>query len=81
MATFKTYRDGTGSLERRIERAVARFHKDRGRLPAAMIVHSSEVADARTAVQALKLALPVRGSGGCIIPEVWLELPKKGGTT
>lgn len=75
--TFIIYRNnGSGELRQRIKQAVTDFYSEWAKLPTAMIVHKSEVADAQAALQALDLALEMRGSGGCLIGEVWLKLPK-----
>lgn len=79
MTTFKSYRNGTSKLEVRIKEAVSHFFKDRGELPAAVVVHRTEMDDAQAAVKTLDLSLEVRGSGGCLVPEIWLQLPKEGG--
>lgn len=72
MTTFITYRNGTDELEKRIEAAMIHFQQQHGRLPAAVVVHKSEVDTAR----ALTLALPVSGTGGCLVGEVWLQVPQ-----
>ena len=76
MTTFITYRDGDGELAQRIQAAITHFYQRRGKLPAAIIVPKSKVADALTALDALGLDLPVRDNGGTLATEVWLQLPK-----
>ena len=79
MATFATYRDGTGKVEARIKAAVQAFYSDRQRLPASIVVNKSELDAARAAAEALALRLPVKGMGGCLCGETWLQLPEEAG--
>lgn len=72
--TFIAYRNGTEALERRIKLALAAFHKSFGRWPAAVVVPSSEIETAAPLVADLGVGCEVRGSGGCLVPEVWLEV-------
>lgn len=74
MTTFIAYRNGTDNLERRIRLALASFRKSFDRWPAAVVVPSSEVAEAMGLVVGLGVGCEVRGSGGCLVPEVWLEI-------
>lgn len=74
--TFLTYRNGNGDLGERIEAAVAHFYQAHGELPATLTVHTTEVNAATTALQVLKLTVPVTGSGGVLVGEVWLQLPQ-----
>lgn len=71
--TFIIYRDGGSELRQRIKQAVTDFYSEWAKLPTTMIVHKSEVADAQAALQALDLTLEMRGCGGCLIGEVWLQ--------
>lgn len=73
MGTFKTYR-GVGDVETRIKVAVGRFYKSRGVLPAAIVVNKCELDGARVVVKTLALRMPVGSMGGCLVPEVWLEV-------
>ena len=73
MTTYSVYRNGTGELEKRIAAALAHFRQSQGQDPASVTVHKSEADKAR----ALGLACEVRGCGGCIVPEVWLQLPDR----
>ena len=77
MTTFITYRDGTGPIEARIETAVADFYKGRGQLPAAVVVNPNELETALAAAGALSLSVPVESVGGCLVPEVWLEVAEE----
>jgi hypothetical protein len=72
--TYQTYRH-SGDLEHRIKLALASFHKERGGTwPAAVVVHTSELVAALEVVGGLGIdGLEVRGSGGCLVPEVWLQ--------
>ena len=56
--TFIVYRNGTGPVEQRIKAAALDFCRSRHRLPASIVVHKSEL----------------EGCGGCLVPEVWLEV-------
>jgi hypothetical protein len=75
VGTFKTYR-GAGELEIRIKMAVAMFYKSWGVLPAAIVVNKRELDGARVAAGTLGLGVPVGSIGGCLVPEVWLEVGK-----
>ena len=61
-------------LQALLRQALTDFYRRRGgALPAEIVVHTSLVEQARAALAALDLPqLPVRGSGGCLMPEVWL---------
>lgn len=74
MPTYQTYRN-SGDLEHRIKLALATFHKEHnGTWPAAVVVHTSELVAALAVVGELGIdGLEVRGSGGCLVPEVWLQ--------
>ena len=72
MTTYKTYRNGAGSLTARIRAAVRHFHRTRQALPALVAVHPAEMSAARGAVGALALTVPVEVNGGCLAGEVWL---------
>lgn len=84
MTTYKTYRNGVGSLPVRIRAAVSHFYRTRQVLPASIAVNPVEVNAARGAVGALTLGLsaqagrqagvPVEVNGGCLAGEVWLEI-------
>lgn len=76
MATFITYRDGTDELETRIKTVVGHFYQNRKRLPARIVVNKLELDAVRVAAEALALSMPVGSIGGCLIGEVWLELPE-----
>ena len=79
MATFTTYRNGRDAMETRIKAAVQAFYSDRQRLPASIVVNKSELDAARAAAEALALRLPVKGMGGCLCGETWLQLPEEAG--
>jgi len=69
---FKTYRNGHEGVEERIKAAVTRFYAERGVLPVMIVVHKGEVEEARAAAGELELRVEVQGTGGCLVPEVWL---------
>jgi len=73
--TYRIYRGGPDDLKGRIKTALADFRQSQGTDPAAIVVHASEA----EAAQAMGLGIEVRGSGGCLVPEVWLEFPDQGG--
>jgi hypothetical protein len=77
LITLTTYRNGATDLTDRIAAAVAAFRQDQGRTPAAVVVPKTEFEKARAAVEALGLDVEVRGTGGCLIPEVWLQAAAK----
>jgi len=73
------YRLGGGSdLKRRIKVALANFYRHYQRSPATIVVHKSEAAEAVDIVKELapRSKVPVRGNGGTLVGEVWLEIPK-----
>jgi len=70
---FVTYR-GAGTVEVRIQAVVGDFYRARNVLPAAIVVNPTELEAAQVAARALALKVPVRECGGCLIPEVWLEV-------
>ena len=47
-------------------------------LPAQVVVNPTEHAQAEAAIKALGVKRSVGVTGGCLVPEVWLELPKRG---
>ena len=68
---------GVASLRRgedpTIKAAVADFYRRHRSLPVELVVHKTLVEQAQAALGALDLPRPpVRGAGGCLIPEVWL---------
>jgi len=75
--SFITYRDGAGPIETRIKAAVTTFYKARGVLPVGIVVNKVELDAAQEAVKALALRTPVRGNGGCLASEVWLEVAER----
>ena len=73
--TYIAYRNGSDTLERCIKLALASYRKSFGRWPAAVVVPSSEVNAAEGLVAGLGIAgLGVRGNGGCLATEVWLQV-------
>lgn len=72
MTTYRTYRNGAGSLTARIRAAVRHFYRTRQTLPASIAVNSGEVSAARGAIGVLGLAVPVEVNGGVLAGEVWL---------
>ena len=74
MTTYIAYRNGSDELERRVKMALATFYKQHSRWPTAVVVHPSEVAEATALVSGLGVGCQVRGNGGCLKPEVWLEI-------
>lgn len=79
MTTIATYRNGHRPSQERLETALAHFGRSHTGLPAAIIVNPTEAEKTRQAVGALQLSIPVETSGGCLVPEVWLLLPKRNG--
>jgi hypothetical protein len=77
--TYQVYRNGGGTVEARIKTACQLFYKDLREAPAAVIVNPTELQAALEAREALALKVPVASSGGCLVPEVWLELPEESG--
>lgn len=77
MSTFITYRNGDNDLLGRLKAAVASFYQTQGGLPAGIVTHKSELEAATAAAVSLDLALPVTGSGGALVGEVWLTVKEK----
>jgi hypothetical protein len=71
MVVFMTCRNGKGPMQQRLKAAVALFYKRRGKLPDLIVVNARELSAAQEAAQTLELAVEVRASGGCLVPEVW----------
>ena len=65
-------------MQERLRDAIAAFYQNEGRLPVGVVVHksvlASEVGAARTAVKMLELSLPIRGDGGPLVGECWLQV-------
>lgn len=77
MRTYDVYRNGDGTItEQQIKTVVTDFKARNGKLPAALVVPKAQVAAAQAIVKA---GLPVRGAGGCLVGELWLEYPENAG--
>jgi hypothetical protein len=75
MATYRVYRHPHGDLKERLREALRDYYGRHGRLPGSVAVHKSLVREAVEALAALDLPrLPVKGVGGCLVPEVWLAM-------
>jgi hypothetical protein len=75
MVTYRVYRHPYGDLKERLREALRDYYGRHGRLPGSVVVHKSLVREAVEAMAALDLPrLPVKGVGGCLVPEVWLAL-------
>ncbi len=75
LPVYRVYRDGRGDLTVRLREALRDYYGRHGRLPGAVVVHKSLVREAAGALAALELPrLPVKGVGGCLVPEVWLAM-------
>jgi len=46
-------------------------------LPAGVIVNPTEIDAAQEAIKALSLSMPVANAGGCLLPEIWLEIAEE----
>jgi hypothetical protein len=73
MTTMIVYKSGDDNLLARIEAALEAFERKHGARPASVTVNKSEMARA----EAMFPWLEVRGSGGCLVGEVWLEKPRE----
>jgi len=69
VSLYEVYRDGHGDVRDRIKTAVREFYRRHNALPVEIVVHKTLVEQAQAALDS---NLPVRGSGGCLKPEVWL---------
>lgn len=78
MITIRTYR-GVADLESRIKTALSLFWAEFKRQPGAIILPTSEAEAGRELVARLSPSskVEVRGSGGVLIPEVWLQVPER----
>ena len=74
MVTYRVYRHPYGDLKERLQEALRDYYARHGRLPGSVVVHKSLVREAAEALAALDLRLPVKGVGGCLVPEVWLPM-------
>ncbi len=76
MVTYRVYRCQHGDLTERLREALRDYYNRHGRLPPEVVVHKSLAREAADALVALELPrLPVKGMGGCLVPEVWLQMP------
>lgn len=75
MAEYLTARQTGATVQDRIKAAVAAYYQAHRALPAGIAVSPGEVAAAASATAVLELRIPVRGIGGCLVPEIWLEVP------
>jgi len=74
--TYHVYR-GHKTLPDLLREALRDYYARHGRLPGSVVVHKSLVREATEALAALELPrLPVKGVGGCLVPEVWLQVPE-----
>jgi len=72
---YHVYRDGHKTLPDLLREALRDYYARHGRLPGAVVVHRSLKEEAVGALAALELPrLPVKGVGGCLVPEVWLAM-------
>jgi hypothetical protein len=75
LPVYRVYRDGRGDLKEWLREALRDYYGRHGRLPGSVVVHKSLVREAAEALAALELPrLPVKGVGGCLVPEVWLPI-------
>jgi len=75
LPVYHVYRNGHGGLTERLREALRDYYTRYGRLPGAVVVHKSLKDEAAKALAALDLPrLPVKGVGGCLVPEVWLAM-------
>jgi hypothetical protein len=75
MVTYRVYRYPHGDLKERLREALRDYYARHGRLPGSVVVHPSLKEEAAGALAALELPrLPVKGVGGCLVPEVWLPM-------
>jgi hypothetical protein len=75
LSVYHVYRNGHSDLTERLREALRDYYTRYGQLPAAVAVHRSLVREAVEALAALDLPrLPVKGVGGCLVPEVWLPI-------
>jgi hypothetical protein len=78
MTQYLIYQDRkVPDLQTRLKQALADFYHRFNTLPAEVVIHKSLVDQAGAALTALDLPrLPLRGSGGCLVGEVWLGIEK-----
>ncbi len=71
-SAYEVYRNGKHDLQDRLQEAVRAFYTRHRRLPAMVVVNPKEAEEAREALKALDLRVPLETAPGCLIPEVWL---------
>jgi hypothetical protein len=72
---YRVYRADRGDLTERLREALRDYYARYGQLPGSVVVHPSLKEEAVEALAALDLPrLPVKGVGGCLVPEVWLAI-------
>lgn len=75
VTTFATARPAGATVQDRLRAAVTAYYQDRRALPAGIVVSPGELDAAKAAAVTLGLKIPVGGMGGCLVPEIWLEVP------
>ena len=75
MAEYLIARPTGVTVQDRIKAAVTAYYQARRALPAGIAVNPRELGTAVVATAALGLKIPVEGIGGCLVPEIWLEVP------
>lgn len=75
MTSFVVTRPTGVTVQDRIKAAVTVYYQARRAMPAGIAVNPCELGTAVVATAALGLKIPVEGMGGCLIPEIWLEVP------
>ena len=75
MTEYLTARPTGATVQDRIKAAMIAYYQARRSLPAGIAVSPRELGAAVVATAALGLKIPVEGIGGCLVPEVWLEVP------
>jgi len=58
-----------------IQTIVAAYHQQFKQAPAQMVVHPKHQAAARQALTQLDLPVELSLSGGCLVSEIWLNIP------
>jgi len=70
---LRVYR-GAENIEARIKAAMQDYYAKHKQMPRSMVVPKVEIGEAREAAERLKLSkVEIVGSGGCLVPEIWLE--------
>jgi len=66
-----------------IEQAILAYRQRTQRQPEILVINPKHLTIAQVAIQKVGLSIDIRTSGGCLMGEIWLNIPEKksGGPT